>query len=115
MSRYPEHAGIPVAPNVKFDIVEFADEYHVDPMALALYLADNHITEEEGAIEFFSHFEESYVGWFEDGLYDLANELAAEHVPPGSWVEGYVDIDRVVRDLEADGWHSELGHIFRPA
>ena len=118
MSRYPEHAGMSVAPKVEFDIVEFAESYFTDPTALAIYLVDNHLTTEAEAIEFFRHFEDSYVGWYEDGLYSFAEEYVEHLVDSGlvsEEVRHYIDLSSIIRDLEAEGYRSEIGHVFRPA
>lgn len=96
-------------------IEDLADAYMVDPVALSLYIDNYHLTTEEEVSEYFSNFEDAYVGWFEDGLFSFAEAYLDDTGLVSDWVRPYVDVSRIVRDLKAEGYYSESGHVFRPA
>lgn len=60
---------------------------------------------------------DSYVGCYEEGLEECAEELVRDTVTGGDWLieHGYVAYDRIARDLSYEGWYEKDGYVFRPA
>lgn len=100
---------------LEFDIVKYAEDKLVDPIALAHYLEDNHLTTEAEADEYLHHFEDAYVGWFEGGLVGFAEAWLDDTDLVSEWARPYIDLDKIVRDLKCEGYYAEGVYVFRPA
>ena len=78
--------------------------------AFAIYYND--VSDLESAT---SNFEEAYQGEYETMLAygtEIFDELYAHSIPES--LRGYIDYEAFARDLEAEGYYIEDGHVFRP-
>jgi antirestriction protein len=62
-----------------------------------------------------SSFEDAYQGEYGSFLEyatQIFDELYAHDIP--EYIQGYIDYEAFARDLEAEGYYIESGHVFRP-
>lgn len=88
-------------------IVEGLTEYGE---AFAIYY--NHVDSLESAK---ANFEDAYIGEYDSFLAyatELFDELHAHSIPEG--LRYYIDDEAYARDLDAEGYFIEDGHVFRP-
>lgn len=101
----------------QLSLADLAEDWGVTAEALSDYASDQHL-DVDGVINYKDHFFDSYVGWYPDGLLNLAEEIVEMNVGDDNWlvVNNYIDYEQLVYDLSCEGyWVSDNGNVFRPA
>lgn len=106
-----ELGGIRISEYESLDtIVSIVEQLTEHGEAFAIYY--NNVDDLESAK---THFEDAYAGEYDsflDYATELFDELYAHSIPEGLRI--YIDYAAFARDLDAEGYFIEDGHIFRP-
>lgn len=98
---------------------EMEETLGIPARAIELYCDNHHIDSEDGLLEFAKHLNESYLGWYESGVWEFASMLIEDMLFEGGFNEHplskYVDVDAYTNDLEHEGYHAIEGYVFGPA
>jgi len=91
------------------ELIEFAEACDTHgQVAFCAYLSN--VSDLDYAIE---HFEEAYCGEYKDFL-EYAEQLMDECYDIPENIAPYIDYEAFARDLSADGYYEDDGHVFRP-
>lgn len=94
----------------------YCDKYGADINAILSFASNIHIRPEELTDADMVDFENTYYGYYANGIMDVAKEMVLDHIGVCNWLVlgNYIDYDAIVQDMCYDGWHEENGHVFQP-